>query len=33
MPATGRIFDRYNAPLPDILDALIEWRRRDASCR
>lgn len=27
-PATGRIFDRYNAPLTDILDKLIEWRGR-----
>jgi hypothetical protein len=26
--ATGRIFDRYNAPLTDILDSLIEWRTR-----
>ena len=33
VPATGRIFDRYNAPLPDILESLIEWRRRYASCR
>jgi hypothetical protein len=24
----GRIFDRYNAPLPHILDKLIEWRSR-----
>jgi hypothetical protein len=26
----GRIYDRYNAPLPHILDTLIEWRRRYA---
>lgn len=30
VPATGRIFDRYNAPLADILDTLIEWRHRYA---
>lgn len=27
-PFTGRILDRYNAPLPDVLDKLIEWRTR-----
>lgn len=27
-PFTGRILDRYNAPLPQVLDALIEWRTR-----
>jgi hypothetical protein len=27
-PATGRILDRYNAPLVDILSALVDWRRR-----
>jgi hypothetical protein len=27
-PFTGRIFDRYNAPLPEVLDKLIEWRTR-----
>jgi len=27
-PFTGRILDRYNAPLSDVLDKLVEWRRR-----
>jgi hypothetical protein len=27
-PFTGRILDRYNAPLNDVLEALIEWRTR-----
>lgn len=27
-PFIGRIFDRYNAPLTDVLDKLIEWRTR-----
>lgn len=27
-PFTGRILDRYNAPLSDVLEKLIEWRTR-----
>jgi len=27
-PFTGHILDRYNAPLSDVLDKLIEWRTR-----
>jgi hypothetical protein len=27
-PFTGRILDRYNAPLADVLDKLVEWRTR-----
>jgi hypothetical protein len=27
-PFTGRILDRYNAPLTDVLETLIEWRTR-----